>query len=374
MNPALAVLLFIGVAGFIFIVWLTVAGLRQRWIEHQGVRSSRRDETILSLKVKRRNNFTDKLFRVELEAANKKDALPPFQPGQYLTLLVPQKGKKNRLRRSYSLASWQARPDVYELAIKKEESGKGSSWLFDALHEGVAIEAIRPKGSFVLLSTNAEIVLIAGGIGITPMRSMVHYLKSLPQSLHVKLFFASRFRSGLCYHEEFESLQQSHRWFQYYPILSQPDESWSGLTGRLNGGLIKQRLIDPKASHFYFCATTEMMDTIMKGLFDEGIGQHQCHFENFAVSSGHVSAGSFTISIEGYGDVLYEGERNIFQALENQDYPIQGDCRVGQCGLCKMRLDKGNVNWLTAPEAPCAPNEFLPCVCVPADNLEISGR
>lgn len=371
MNPGLALFLILGIAGFITITWLTFAGFRQQWIEYRIKRNSSSRDTVLHLKVKSRTNFTDTLFGVELISTNRKP-LPAFEAGQYLTLLIPQKGKKNKLRRSYSLASWKSKPGVFELAIKREASGKGSSWLFDALHEGAIIEAIKPKGGFTLSSTDGEIILVAGGIGITPLRSMLHYLSTQQNVPVVKLFFASRFRDGLCYHDEFMASQQDHKWFQYYPILSQPDASWEGLTGRLNGSILRERLEHPNSSQFYFCASTEMMDAIMRDLLHYGISQHQFHFENFAVSSGNVSEGSFTISIQGYGDVIYEKAGNIFQVLEEQDFPIQGDCRIGQCGLCKMKLMKGNVKWIAQAEAQCGKKEFLPCICQPTENLEIS--
>lgn len=371
MNVVLVLLLFIGIAGLIAILWLTVAGFRQQWIEYQTKRITRSNDVTLQLTVKTRTDFTDTLFRVEL-ISKKRKSLSSFDAGQYLTLLIPQDGKKNKIRRSYSLASWQQKPEVYELAIKREASGKGSSWLFDALHEGATIEAIKPKGSFKLSDTDKEIILVAGGIGITPLRSMLHYLITLPQAPPVKLFFASRFREGLCYHEEFMAYQEKYPWFKYFPILSQPDASWKGLAGRLNGIVIKPLLENLLVSQFYFCASAEMMDTIMRDLMQHGVDQHQFHFENFAVSSGNVSEGSFTISVEGYGDVIYEKANTIFQVLEEQDYPIQGDCRIGQCGLCKMKLNKGNVKWIAHAEAPCSGNEFLPCICQPVENLEIS--
>jgi ferredoxin-NADP reductase len=372
MNPALALLLTIGIAGLIFILWLTVAGLRQQWIEHTLKRPEQQPEPTLSLRVDRRSNFTDTLFRVALVPSKKNDTLAPFNAGQYLTLLIPQPGKKNKIRRSYSLACWQAKPSKYELAIKREESGKGSSWLFDFLQEGTIVEAVRPKGSFILNAHDREIILVAGGIGITPLRSMIHFLQSFPQHPSVKLFLASRFETGLCYHEEFEELQKRESWFQYFPILSQPTSSWTGLSGRLTGALLHKNLVNPALCDFYLCAGIEMMDTIMNGLLEKGINQSQFHFENFAVSSGNVADGSFTINIQGYGDVVYERDANVFQCLENQDYPIQGDCRVGQCGLCKMKLKKGNVRWLTEPEAACSENEFLPCICQPTENIEIA--
>jgi ferredoxin-NADP reductase len=372
MNAGLVFLLLIGIAGLIAITWLTIAGFRQQWIEYRTTRNASRNDSTLTLKVKARVNFTDTLFRVEL-IPEKPKSLPSFEAGQYLTLLIPQEGKKNKIRRSYSLASWHHRPGVYELAIKREASGKGSSWLFDALHEGATIETIKPKGSFKLSSTDKEIILVAGGIGITPLRSMLHYLITLPQAPPVKLFFASRFREGLCYNEEFIAYQEKYSWFKYIPILSQPNTSWQGLTGRLTGILIKRWLGSLASSQFYFCASTEMMDTIMRDLMQHGVDQHQFHFENFAVSSGNVSEGSFTINIEGYGDVIYEKANNIFQVLEEQDYPIQGDCRVGQCGRCKMKLNKGSVKWIARAEAFCTDKEFLPCICQPVENLEISN-
>lgn len=372
MNAVLVILLLFGIAGFIAIIWLTIAGLRQRWLEYRLSKSKSWNDQRIVLKVQSRVNFTGVLFRVELIPANTNQSLPSFEAGQYLTLLIPQEGKRNKLRRSYSLASWKQKPGIYELAIKRESAGKGSSWLFDMLHEGAIIEAINPKGGFTLTSTNDEIVLVAGGIGITPLRSMLCYLKSHQDPPKVKLFFASRFAEGLCYDNEFRTLDRKCDWFEYHPILSQPVASWKGLTGRLSGSLIHEKLHNPRIAQFYFCASAEMMDSIMKGLLAEGLDRHQFHFENFAVSSGHVSEGSFTLSVDGYGDVVCDNADNIFQALENQDYPILGDCRVGQCGLCRMKLNKGQVKWLTTPEARCAPNEFLPCVCVPTDNLEIS--
>lgn len=371
MNPGLVLLLILGVSGLATITWLTIAGFRQQWIEYRARKINAHQNALLRLKVKSRSNFSDTLFRVEL-TSEKEKALPAFTPGQYLTLLIPQEGKKNKLRRSYSLASWQQVPEVYELAIKLETSGKGSTWLFDALHQGAIIEAIKPKGSFTLSSHDKEIILVAGGIGITPLRSMVHYLSTLHSVPSVKLFFASRYREGLCYNDEFIAYQEKYSWFTYFPILSQPDPAWQGLTGRLNGSLIKQHLENLLTSQFYFCAGTEMMDAIMRDLMQYGIDQHQFHFENFAVSSGNVGEGSFTINVAGYGDVVYENVATIFQALENQDYPIQGDCRVGQCGLCKMRLNNGSVKWITQPEALCTEKEFLPCICQPTENLEIS--
>lgn len=370
MNFGLAFLSLLGIAGFITIMWLTLAGLRHQWIEYREKVNSTISDSLLTLQVKSRTNFTDTLFRVELIAGNGQ-SLPSFNAGQYLTLLIPQEGKKNKLRRSYSIASWKGKPESYELAIKREVSGKGSSWLFNALHEGAFIETFKPKGSFILSPTDKEIILVAGGIGITPLRSMLHYLGTLPDAPNVKLFFASRYRDGLCYHEEFMEYQQRYLWFRYYPILSQPDPQWDGLTGRLNGNTIRQRLEHLEASQFYFCASTEMMDTIMRDLMQQGIDQHQFHYENFALASGNISEGSYTISIEGYGDVIYEKAGNIFQVLEEQDYPIQGDCRIGQCGLCKMKLMKGNIKWIALAESPCAEKEFLPCICQPVENIEI---
>jgi ferredoxin-NADP reductase len=372
MNPGLLLLLLLGIAGFIAIMWLTFAGFRQQWIEYRIKKNATSSDATLHLKVKSRTNFTETLFRVELISKSKK-SLPSFKAGQYLTLLIPQEGKKNLLRRSYSLATWQHKPGFYELAIKREDSGKGSSWLFEALHQGAHIEAIKPKGSFTLSPADKEIILVAGGIGITPLRSMLHYLSTQQNIPLVKLFFASRFRDGLCYHDEFLACEQKYTWFQYFPILSQPDSSWQGLTRRLNGYILRERLEHPQDSQFYFCASTEMMDAIMRDLIQQGIDKNQFHFENFALSSGNISEGSFTISIKGYDDVIYEKASTIFQVLEEQDYPIQGDCRVGQCGLCKMKLNKGNVKWITQPEIQCTGNEFLPCICQPLESLEISN-
>ncbi len=103
-------------------------------------------------------------------------ALPPFLPGQFLTFRVP--GREGRpVPRNYSISSDPADLSHYRISVKREPDGIGSGHMHDAMAVGASIEATGPKGDFILDRASAHpVLLLAGGIGITPLLAMAHAL------------------------------------------------------------------------------------------------------------------------------------------------------------------------------------------------------
>lgn len=166
-----AVSLTVGCALFLFLthgLWLT-------WQAHRRKRCARRLAMPINLSVLERKDFNDGLFTLTLAHPNGR-MLPGYRPGQYLTLLIEADGNRSSLKRCYSLASWQPNPACYELAIRQVSGGRVSTWLHQNMQSGSNIRVLPPRGEFTLQASSGDVALIAGGIGITPIRAMLHAL------------------------------------------------------------------------------------------------------------------------------------------------------------------------------------------------------
>ena len=99
----------------------------------------------------------------------------PYRPGQYLTLRIP--GPQGPVLRTYSLSLADGDTGFHRISVKREDKGIGSGWLHDSVAEGDVIEAAAPRGSFVLDEDSSRpVLLLAGGVGLTPLLAMLHRL------------------------------------------------------------------------------------------------------------------------------------------------------------------------------------------------------
>lgn len=281
------------------------------------------------------------------------------------------------VRRAYSLASWSADFARYELAIKHEKNGKVSTWILQNLIPGTSLEALPPAGRFYLPappSENERLILVVGGIGITPLRAMLNYLKncgSLKKD-SVWLFYAARIHDQLLWHEEFESLSNDSQWFRYVPILSKPSGNWSGKIGRLTASdllIPAENLLD---THYYFCASLSMITMLRTELECSGVPADRLHYESFGMNTPIPENPPAKIDIVGFGTAYYEGHPNLLAALESAGYSLEASCRIGECGGCAMKLITGNVTMLTQPQCKLPSNHILACCCAPASDLVLA--
>lgn len=294
-------------------------------------------------------------------------------PGQYLTLELPVEPGKAAIRRAYSIANWNRMPFYYEVGIKREENGKGTTWLFDNISNGLKLSVKFPQGHFYLGDQHqSSIVLIAGGIGITPLRAMIQSVMKQRgiNASKVYLFYACRFEEQLTYHSEFLHYRNNFPGFYYIPILSRPNENWQGETGRINADLLLSKIENPLDSDFFLCAGNALMEAITEQLQRSGIKENRIHFESFGVSVAVSSGNKYSIKFDDR-ELEFEGAPTLFHALEDSEYPLTGDCRTGTCGSCKIRIKSGQVKYLIKPEVELLQGEILPCCCVPTEDLEL---
>jgi ferredoxin-NADP reductase len=357
-------LLGLATAAFmLWLLWLLTDGARAALARRAVEARKRATREPLHLVVTARQDASPDLFQLTLARCDGR-RLPRFRAGQYLTLRTPVGARR------YSLAAWTARSHEYRLGIRRVEGGKVSSWLHEHARPGVNIEALPPAGDFILACHAGEVVLVAGGIGITPLAAMVDAWLAKPRG-RLWLFHAARHEAELADHARYTELERRQPGFHYRPVLSRPAETWSGGRGRLNAADLIRELADPAAAHYYLCARPEMMDALSAGLAALGAPDAAIHHESFG-GADNSDTNEYRVEVIGHGAHVFRGEPSLLHALEGWGVPVQADCRAGECGACGINVVHGAVRACQVAQIPAPPGRTLACCAVPASDLRIS--
>jgi CDP-4-dehydro-6-deoxyglucose reductase len=200
----------------------------------------------------------------------------PFQPGQWVSLSREINGRK--ITRAYSIASI---PDGnrFALCLNRVQDGAFSPFLFD-LAPRAEVDLKGPYGSFVLRNPGRDMVMIATGTGVAPMRSMVEqYLRDGGQSA-VTLLFGVRYPETVLYRSDFERWQAEHPNFRFHPTLSRPPASWTGWRGHVQQHL-EEVLGGRTAVDVYICGLKAMVDDVRERLKAAGFDRKQIIYEKY---------------------------------------------------------------------------------------------
>ncbi|MBS1131810.1 MAG: hypothetical protein H6R16_2812 [Proteobacteria bacterium] len=349
------------------IAWLTIDGLRAIGRRRCAEAASKPRRLLVA----KRREVAGELLCLELVDPQGKP-LPGFRAGQHLLLTAPAGKHGKAIQRAYSLAAWAARPAHYELGIKREAQGTMTQWLWQNLQVGDGIDVSRAQGDFTIKPGRGPLVLIAGGIGITPLRAMLQ--AALDSGRPISLFHAARSAEQLLYCDEFIALAGRYAHFSYQPYLSRRADDLSGKRSRLNAGHIVDAITRPTTADFYLCASNSMMADLRHGLRARGIAEARIHHEAFGVGEGAGQNG-LTLAVDRAGTtktLVTAGEPTVLAALEANDVTVSAECRAGSCGQCVAELNSGEVDWLVQPEFAVGPRQFLPCVCTARGDLSLS--
>ncbi len=275
--------------------------------------------------------------------------LPPARAGQHIQLFSAD-ATGQPVSRAYSLAQDCQHSRFYRLVIKAETGGRLSSKLFDTVRVGDLLQASLPKGHFVLRRSRKPLVLVAAGVGITPMLAMA--LQALRQRRPVTLVYQARTEADLLFQRWLRRLPG----LKFIPVLSQPDANWCGETGRINAARLLQ--LCGHQANYYCCAAAQMTSELSADLAKVG---NPLQAELFAAA---VSQQDLPIRYRQI-ETTAAGFASVLDALNQAGAGIPSDCRGGSCGLCKKRLITGEVIQLLDPAAPLSAGEILTC-CVQA--------
>ena len=278
-----------------------------------------------------------------------------FRPGQYLNLMLTIDGHK--VRRSYTIASPPTRVGSCELTVKREASGLSSRHLHDSVKVGSLLEVLAPAGKFTFTGAEAEsIVMIAGGVGITPLMAKIRYLTDLSWPGRIDLVFSVKTGRDIIFRDELEALRRRHPNLQIHVTLTRDDAAdWPGLRGRITAEMLAKVVPEIAGRRVHICGPTEMTGPIRAILRDLGVPEGMIQEESFASPSRGMTADpvlATPVDIEPDASVTFARSgksapslagRSVLELAEELGVAINYDCRAGVCGQCKVKLLEGRV-------------------------------
>ncbi len=274
-----------------------------------------------------------------------------YLPGQFMTLHIVPQGIPTK--RSYTIASSPTWRDRIEITVKREDQGLVSRWLHDELRIGDEVEIEAPNGTFIFSGEEAEsVVLIGGGVGITPMMSAVRYLTETDWMGKVYLILCFRSPRDFIFREELAELQARNTNLGVTITMSGPqDEPWSGRVGRIDAALLATTVPDLSAHRVHVCGPPPMMDAVKAALVSLGVPPTHVKTEAFGTVKRDPSAkDAGSTEIAGRAIFLASGvtapvpvDATILDAADTAGVSIDNACRSGTCASCRVKLVSGRV-------------------------------
>lgn len=320
------------------------------------------------------------------------EELPVFRAGQYLSLKI-QVGD-SWLTRPYSIASapYEAMGDdgFYEIAIRRKENGFWSEQVWKGWREGTPITASGPHGTFYFdpLRDSPDIVALAGGSGITPIRSMLREIAAGKLDARIALLYGTRHPDDIPFEAEIRELAaRLPERIKATFVCSEPDERWYGPTGFLTAACIRARTGDPAGKTFFLCGPTEMYRFLDPELASLGIPRRRIRREVYGEEAAtsarpgfppEARCKSFSLTVRrgtAVDAIRSAPGETILAALERAGLAPDSQCRSGECGLCRSHLVSGEV--FIRPEDDGrreADRRFgfiHPCATYPLSDLDI---
>ena len=310
--------------------------------------------------------------------------LPPFKPGQFLTFDLKVPGQERSVVRCYSLSDAPT-PDYYRVSIRQVPDGLSSSHFHQVLKEGDIVDARAPAGVFFIEpEDNSPIVMIAGGVGITPFLSMLSTIANVSPSREAWLFYSGRTLDDFVKVKELEKIARTGRNLHvHFCVTDEPGglpDTPNYHTCRVGVDLFEE-LLPSQNYDYYMCGPRPMMVAIEDALQDWGVPKAKIHWEDFApmpATPKKDASGPSDLKItfkksdkEVQWDDSFGPLRN-FAFEQGVDIPIS--CGAGNCGTCLTAIREGEVEYLAEPGFPdLSEGECLPCVCIPKTNLELDA-
>jgi ferredoxin-NADP reductase len=295
-----------------------------------------------------------KTFRL-LPSSNDRSLPFTFVPGQFLNVSFWIGGA--RMNRSYSISSSPTQREYVEITVRREPRGAVSRHIVDLLKVGDQIEAAGPVGRFTFAGTEADsIVLLAAGVGITPMMSISRYLTELSWAGDIFFIYTCRTPADFIFADEVAALQRLNPKLRVAVTISKAEGTdWKGPRGRITKEWLTQTVPDLASRRIHLCGPPSMMDSIKSMLTELGVPPDHLKTEAFgAVKPTPAPAGTTAKPTAPAAGPLVTFSKNnksakihvdqtILELSEELGIGIEFSCRVGTCGLCKVKMTSGEV-------------------------------
>ena len=325
--------------------------------------------------------------------------IPGFVPGQFLTFRLPLPDEPKPLVRCYSLSgapSLDAEQPDYRVSIKRvpanpkdsdSRPGRCSNYFHDAVEVGDLLDVKPPSGHFVLdMEKDTPVVLIGGGVGLTPMMSMLAAVVAHNPQREVWFFYGVRHRDEHAMLPQMRELAASPN-VHLQVCYSDPREA--DVAGRdydhaerISVDLFR-RVLPSNNYEFYMCGPGPMMDALTAGLAEWGVPDSDVHLEAFGPSAPKKKAKTADPAAAGPPVTFRKSEvtaawdpslEHLWEFAQANDVSIESGCLQGNCGSCETAVLKGKVVYPEGPPSfePQAGN-CLPCCAKPDGPLELDA-
>ncbi|MDA5559002.1 PDR/VanB family oxidoreductase [Shimia sp. MMG029] len=256
------------------------------------------------------------------------------------------------LVRQYSIWSWSLDGRQLNVAVKREDDGRGGSLAMHALEEGVQVQIGGPRNHFKLQAADRYVTLIAGGIGATPLVAMARELLNAGRDFQV--VYLVRTKDLAAMDSKFKALGLQ----EWYRLHCDDTDGVFDLPA-----LMRSLPVD---SDIYTCGPEPMLNAVLDA--GSALRGGTIHFERFAAitDADHGENESFEIEISSSGDVYdVSAEQTILEVLQANGVHVDFGCSEGLCGSCMVDVVEGDVDHrdgILTPEEQ-ATNSYM-CTCV----------
>ncbi|MDZ4277490.1 MAG: 2Fe-2S iron-sulfur cluster-binding protein [Erythrobacter sp.] len=327
------------------------------------------------------------------------EPLEPYVAGQFLTFqldLPDDCGSLRGVTRCYSLSDCH-NPSAYRITVKRSVApvdrpdlppGLVSSYLHDFVTPGTILQVRAPAGVFVLdEDILAPVVLIAGGIGITPLFAMARAALADQPEREIHLFYGVRDHHEQVFGTDLKRMEAQHPNFHLMIVQSEPLPSdgggeSTGPTGFIDVNLL--RAVFPAANgHFYVCGPPAMMVSLVPALREWGVAEDALHYEAFGPASigpaetlvPQLLQTPFVVRFARSGRTIdWTGEdTNLLDFAERHGIDLPSGCRSGSCGTCETTVDAGEVRYAKPPAFDITDGRCLPCIGAPVGDLVLGA-
>lgn len=253
------------------------------------------------------------------------EALPAFGPGAHVDVHLP-----NSLVRSYSLSNNSAETHRYVVTVARDVNSRGgSTYMHDSLRVGQELQVSAPANHFVLDEASADTVLVAGGVGVTPIWCMAQRLLYLGRDF--KVFYAARSRKNAAFLREFESLAED--------LAGRVHLHFDDESGVLDIGKIVRENAD-LGTHLYCCGPVPMLHAFEAACAD--VVPEQVHIEYFKANDAPVTAeGVDLVLARSKKTVRVATGKTVLDAVLEAGIDIPYSCMEGICGSCEVKVLEG---------------------------------
>lgn len=286
--------------------------------------------------------------------------LPPFSAGAHVDIHFGQ-----GMVRQYSLCNSPGERHRYVIAILRDAKGRGGSQsLHDDLRVQDRVRVSRPRNNFQLDPAASKVVLLAGGIGITPLKAMAHALQG--QGMEFELHYCARDAGAAAFSRDLEALLESGRLHLHF-------DGGDPSRGLDIAGLLREA---PEAgTHLYYCGPAGFMAACAQAAGHWPAGNvHSEHFkapERTPSAPAQEAGGDFRVEIASTGQrISVPADRSIADALRDAGVAIETSCEAGLCATCKVRYLAGEVDHQDYVLDPSEQRDYL-TVCVSRARSEL---